>query len=109
LASEERAEFDSLRDGVVSRKSSDSSDGTLRKCGLSSSATSRFYTHSAVRLGLVDSENGIRFQKRPNEIIVTSTPFDVSPNRCEPVGMTALMLAATDPGLREAFEKARAV
>jgi hypothetical protein len=131
LTSEERAEFDSLREGATSRRgsSSDASSGEgsadaatpLRRPAalLSSSATSRFYAQSAVRLGLVDTENGIRFRKSPvgltaagpGALALAEAPSPEPPAtaRREPVGMTALMLAATDPELRKAFEKSKAV
>jgi hypothetical protein len=84
---------------------------------MSSSATSRFYVQSAIRLGLVDTANGIRFQKSPisddgpgaPDLVDTPVCDQPATTRREPVGMTALMLAATDPELRKAFEKSKAV
>jgi hypothetical protein len=106
LNSDERTEFLSLREASLSRKSSESGDGVVQKS--SSSATSRFYTQSAIRLGLVDTKHGIRFHKSPSSAAsVVSEHHPELPS--EPVGMTALMLAATDAGLREAFEKSKAV
>ena len=104
LSAEERAEFDSLR-AVAGRKRSSGSPK------ITSCSTARYYYESAVRLGLVDTKQGIRFLNKICDRLELSTSKipQIKESPQEPVGLSALMMAATDPSLQEAFKKIKAV
>jgi hypothetical protein len=78
LSASERNEFLTLR--ACSRKRTSSS----------SSTTARYYQEAAMDLGLVDTEHGMRFRIMEGAVMSD--------------GMTALVMAATDPSVRAAYE-----
>ena len=103
-----RAEFTSLRSSA-GRKSV---PGVSQRG--SANSTAHYYYESAARLGLVDTEKGIRFLN--NEVESKKTESSASPMKLagekarntEPVGIAALMIAATDPSVREAYLQSKA-
>lgn len=100
LPMRDRAEFLALRH-TVGRKSV----VTVPKACGSSNSTALFYSESARKLGLVDTEDGIRLARR---VAVAAPEKVVDPEpREEPVGISALMLAATDPSVRAAYAKTK--
>mmetsp|Transcript_10357 Transcript_10357/g.20809 ORF Transcript_10357/g.20809 Transcript_10357/m.20809 type:complete len:795 (+) Transcript_10357:208-2592(+) len=64
LSPEARAEFQSLRAtcGRKGGRSNRANDGPPSKIGMTSSSTAQYYHDSALNLGLVDTDEGIRFQ-----------------------------------------------
>jgi hypothetical protein len=79
-----------------------------------SNSTAQYYHDSALRLGLVDSDEGIRFKdsvvsKSESSAVPTSMPTAGEPKVAEqakevvPYGISALVIAATDPEVRAAY------
>lgn len=72
----------------------------------SSNSTAQYYKDSAVRLGLVDTLEGIRFRESMVPLVekalsiasIVGAKKDVVPD-----GISALMIAATDPEVRAAY------
>lgn len=114
LSTEDRAEFTTLRAssgrrGVPQRASKDSSN-----------STAQYYHDSAIRLGLVDTDQGIRFKDSVVSKSASATPKDSSvptsrstgsvpvvveqaKREVVPSGISALVIAATDPEVRAAY------
>ena len=71
-----------------------------------SNSTAQYYHDSALRMGLYDTSEGIRFQQSPS---VQQTLDAASQAKAigedVPEGMEALIIAATDPQVRAAHEK----
>lgn len=110
IPQEARAEFQQIS---TTSQSSSSSTGVKRGRGYPksrpsvSNSTAQYYHDSALRMGLCDTEEGMRFG-----------PADGSDDPCCEVGFTsmaaqqaegmdALVIAATDPEVRAAHEKRR--
>lgn len=116
LPSSARAEFAALR-ATVGRKSANSSS----RSSSNANSTAQYYHDSALQLGLVDTDAGIRFNKHlgakippgPKHAKKTSSKCSPKPVRAEKQdeesidGIAALMIAATDPKVREAYEKTK--
>lgn len=94
LSPEARAEFANLRKSS-SRRNSPSSSG-----GRSSSSTAQYYEESAARLGLIDTQGGIQFRYQDGS--------GVAPGDSATDGISALMIAATNPTVRADFDRRRA-
>lgn len=102
LPSESRAEFASLKASCNRRSGNGASRGAPR-CNMSNS-TAQYYHDSALRLGLVDTEMGIRFKE---QCIASDMASPASTS--VPDGISALMLAATNPRIRAEFDRKRQV
>jgi hypothetical protein len=92
LSREARAEFSNLK-----------SSGSRRGGGGSSGSTAQYYYDSAVRLGLIDTDQGIRFgnfKSKPNPAEVSAAMAQISPTEGKSVadGISALMFAASNAG-----------
>ena len=92
LSQESRNEFTALR-ADCNRRGGSTSNGAR---GMSNS-TAQYYHDSALRLGLVDSAQGIRFLEARN---------DEDSQSCSD-GISALMIAATNPTIRAEYERSR--
>lgn len=76
-----------------------------------SSSTAQYYRDSAVRLGLVDTDKGIRFKQHvvtPQQLLEsgkkeTQTQHQEGKEEVETDGFSALVLAATDPQIRAMY------
>lgn len=84
LPSKDREEFTSLKKSCNRR----STVGT--KCASSASSTAQYYHDSAVRKGLVDTHEGIRFKGKANSDPTVSTMYPKLHT-----GISALMMAAS--------------
>jgi hypothetical protein len=91
LSPEGRVEFDHLRTNFTRRGSSTSNGGR----GMSNS-TAQYYHDSALRLGLVDTPDGIRFANQLQ-----------AQDKNAHDGISALMIAATDPDVRAEYNRSR--
>lgn len=92
LSQETRTEFTTLR-ANCNRRGGSTSNGAR---GMSNS-TAQYYHDSALRLGLVDSAQGIRFREPRG---------DEDSQSCSD-GISALMIAATNPTVRAEYERSR--
>jgi hypothetical protein len=101
LPKEAHEEFLQLRAASMRRASSSSLSSGGKTNGDSSrrvsNSTAQYYVDSALRMGLYDSDEGIRMQPKKEP----RPPFAV------PDGMAALMIAATDPHVRAAHERSK--
>lgn len=116
LPASARDEFAALR-ATVGRKSVNSSS----RSSSNANSTAQYYHDSALQLGLVDTDVGIRFKKDlstkippgPKQARKTTSKCSPKPVRAEKQdeesidGISALMIAATDPKVREAYEKTK--
>jgi hypothetical protein len=95
LSPEARLEFASLKNSS-NRRNSPSGNGSR---GVVSS-TAQYYEESAARLGLIDNESGIQFREQRhnanNLAFGQGTATD---------GISALMIAATNPSVRAEFDR----
>lgn len=98
LSPEAQIEFANLRSSRNRRNtlSSNKSQGT-------SSSTAQYYEESAARLGLVDTDGGIQFR---HEVLPSLSSVDEG-NATD--GISALMIAATDPIIRAEFDRRKAL
>lgn len=99
LSPDHRAEFAALR-ANCNRRGGSTSNGAR---GMSNS-TAQYYHDSAIRLGLVDTPDGIRFHEQYSGVTRSN-------EGSKPVsdGISALMFAATDPTVRAEYERSRSV
>lgn len=90
----------SLRRGTSSAGKNSSGESSPRV----SNSTAQYYHDSALRMGLCDSEEGIRLKACSQQ---GSSPLECHEKKVSsvPNGMAALMIAATDPSLRALHEK----
>ena len=103
MPQEAREEFQQISS---SPSSSSSSTGGKRGSGDSksprvSNSTAQYYHDSALRLGLCDTQEGIRF----DQVSVHQKAGDTIIAAHEAEGMEALIIAATDPKVRAAHEQ----
>lgn len=96
LSAEDRAEFNHLRVNC-NRRGGFTSNGAS---GMSNS-TAQYYHDSALRFGLVDTPQGIRFRDH-------SVDDKVDINKHCSDGISVLMIAATNPTVRAEYERNRA-
>lgn len=89
LPPKERLEFSALRSSVGRNTGQNGPK-------VSSNSTAQYYRDSAVQLGLIDTDTGIHFGEPKND-----------KEAKEAVGISALMLAATDPSIRAAYAKSK--
>eukprot|EP00978_Attheya_sp_CCMP212_P021800 scaffold64098_cov53-Attheya_sp.AAC.1 len=99
LPAHERETFTTLRQKCTQRRHRPSSP--LIGGAKLSNSTAQYYQDSAVALKLVDTPEGIRFSMQVSPKQDPPTTFRVFD------GMSALMIAATNPQLRAEFEKRR--
>lgn len=100
LSPEARVEFASLKNSS-NRRNSPSGNGNR---GVVSS-TAQYYEESAARIGLIDKEGGIQFREQclkanNNLAFGQGTATD---------GISALMIAATNPSVRAEFDRRKAL
>lgn len=89
-----------VKDRFAQLYSSETRRSPRSRCSKGSrcSPMGHFYVESASKLGLVDTETEIRFQTK-----TTTHPTKLN----DMTGMSALMIAATDPNIREAYFQKR--
>ena len=104
LPQEARQEFTKLRSACTRRGKDSTAPKKTAKKGMTSSSTAQYYYDTAAKLGLVDTETGIRFQKADSPVTTLDTSTDSSSD-----GITALMIAATNPQLQASFRQREAV
>jgi len=109
LSSTSRAEFVSLRASCGRRGSSANASKGM------ANSTAQYYHDSALRMGLIDTDEGIRFKKqdgndhhprvdvvetkrpaKPSHEVIAETPAPNSPLLASD-GISALVIAASDP------------
>lgn len=100
LPADARSEFTNLKASCGRRNGNSSSCGG-RDNGIMSNSTARFYYDSAVRLGLVDTQTGIRFSEQQHHqhhqgpAAAERGRESSSPNSVAHDGISVLMMAAT--------------
>lgn len=112
LPPEAHAEFSRLRESHTRRgctanniDSSAASSCPKKRKGISNSTTAKYYYESALKMGLIDTEDGIRFA---STVAATGSLNDGSSRSDEEKasdGIEALMIAATDPNVRAVYGK----
>jgi len=101
LSTEARAEFSNLQAACSRRSGGGGSSKGRSGNGTNGNSTSQYYHDSARRLHLIDTEQGIRFSA-PRPPTTIQVPEEVSPLQSAHDGISALMIAATDPHVRRA-------
>ena len=99
LSPEARLDFASLKNSS-NRRNSPNGNGNQ---GVTSS-TAKYYEESATRLGLIDTEIGIQFREQCQE----ATDLE-SGHGSVTDGISALMIAATNPMVRAEFDRRKAL
>jgi hypothetical protein len=99
LSPEARLEFASLKNSS-NRRNSPSGNGNR---GVTSS-TAQYYEESAARLGLIDREGGIQFREQCHEANNLASGKGTATD-----GISALMIAATNPSVRAEFDRRKAL
>jgi hypothetical protein len=102
LSPEARIEFTNLKNSS-SRRNSPSTNGRGRGRGASSS-TSQYYEESATRLGLIDTEGGIQFHSKEDNKAPAAAMGGSATD-----GISALVIAATNPTVRAEFDRRKAI
>ena len=110
LPKADRLEFAALRNGGNKRHDDVHSSKTTKasKKGSSTRSTAQYYHTAAQRLGLIDTVKGIRFAKdrqNPSSVPPDSSLSTPVLDAEKAVGISALMIAATDPSVRAAYAK----
>jgi len=101
LSTQARDDFTKLKAACNRRSggSGGSSSGRSRNGSISNS-TAQYYHDSALRLGLIDTEQGIRFGAPVHQSSAQQGTGEVSPSQSAHDGISALMIAATNPDVR---------